>query len=70
MAHRIVKCKKPHTIAEELILPAAVDLVISMIGEGAAEKLKMLRLSDDAMYRRIGDMTQDIYDQLINETKQ
>ncbi|VVC29340.1 Hypothetical protein CINCED_3A023451 [Cinara cedri] len=27
MAYRITKCKKPHTIAEELILPAAVDMV-------------------------------------------
>jgi hypothetical protein len=24
VAHRIAKCKKPHTITEELILPAAV----------------------------------------------
>ena len=33
MAHKIFKCKKPHTIAEELILPAAVDLVSTMIEE-------------------------------------
>jgi len=25
VAHRIVKCKEPHTIAGELILPAAVE---------------------------------------------
>jgi hypothetical protein len=30
-AHRIRKCKNPHTIAE-LILPAAVDMVNIMIG--------------------------------------
>ncbi|CAK1599035.1 unnamed protein product [Parnassius mnemosyne] len=33
VAHRVAKCKKPHTIAEELILPAAVDMVSVMIGE-------------------------------------
>jgi hypothetical protein len=32
VAHRIAKCKKPHTIAEELILPAAVDMLNIMIG--------------------------------------
>ena len=69
MVHRIVKCKKPHTIAEGLILPAAVDLVGKMI-EGAAEKLKMMPLSDDIMCRRIDDMAQDIQDQLIDEMKQ
>ena len=31
-AHRIAKCKKPHTIAEELRLPAAVDLARTIIG--------------------------------------
>ena len=59
VVHRIVKCKKPHTIAEGLILPAAVDLVGTLI-EGAAEKLKMVPLSDDIMCRRIDDMAQDI----------
>ena len=72
VAHRIVKCKKPHTIAEGLILPAAVDLVGTML-EGVAEKLKMVPLSDDIMSiscRRIDDMAQDIQDQLIDEMKQ
>ena len=69
VAHRIVKSEKPHTIAEGLILPAAVDLVGTMRG-GAAEKLKMVPLSDNIMCRRIDDMAQDIQDQLIDETKQ
>ena len=64
VAHKIIKGKKPHTIAEELILPAAVDLVSTMI-EGATEKLKVVLLSDDTMCRRI-----DIHDQLIDEMKQ
>ena len=59
VAHRIVKCKKPHTIAEGLTLPATVDLVGTMI-EGAAEKLNMMPLSDDIMCRRIDDMAQEI----------
>ena len=36
VAYRIAKCKRLHTIAEELVLPAALDLVSTMIGESAA----------------------------------
>ena len=36
IAYRIAKCKKPHIIAEEIVLPAALDLVSTMIGESAA----------------------------------
>ena len=70
VAHRIAKCKKPHSIGEELILPAAIDLATTMIGEGAAEKLKLAPLSNDTVCRRIGDMALDIHDQLIDQMKQ
>ena len=70
VAHRIVKCKKPYTIAEKLILSAAVDLPTTMIGEVAAEKLKLVRLSNDIMCRRINDMADDIHDQLIDQMKE
>ena len=40
VAYRVARCKKPHTIAEELILPAATDLVSIMVGKNAAKKLK------------------------------
>ena len=59
-----------HRIAEELILPAAVDLANTMMGEGAAEKLKLVRLSNDKMCCRIDDMADDIHDQLIDEMKE
>jgi hypothetical protein len=39
VAYRIAKCKKPHTIAEELILPVAVDMVSIMVGESAGKLL-------------------------------
>ena len=35
VAHRIANCKKPRTIADDLILPAAVDMVNIIIGESA-----------------------------------
>ena len=69
VAYRIVKCKKPHSIAEEIILPAAIDLASTMIG-GAAEKLKLVPLSNNTVCRRIGDMALDIHDQLIDRMKE
>ena len=33
VVYRIAKCKKLHTIAEELVLAAALDLVSTMIGD-------------------------------------
>ena len=36
VAYRIANCKKLYTIAEELVLPAALDLVSTMIEESAA----------------------------------
>jgi predicted RNase H-like nuclease len=47
VAHRIAKCKKPHTIAEELILPAAVDMVNILIGESAGKLLSKVPLSNN-----------------------
>ena len=70
VAHRIAKCKKPHTIAEELILLAAFDLATTMIGEGAAQKLILVPLSNDSMCHRIDDMAEDIHDQLIDQMKE
>ena len=63
VSHRIAKCKKPHTNAEKLILPAAIV-------EGSAEKLKLVQISNDTVCRRIGDMAEDIYYELIDQMKQ
>lgn len=45
-AYRLVRCKKPHTVAEELILPSATDMVSTIIDETAASKLKAMPLSE------------------------
>ena len=63
VAHRIATCKKPYSIAEELILPAAIV-------EGAVEKLKWVPISNDIMCHQIGDMTEYIHDQLVDLMKQ
>ena len=60
VAYRVAQCKKPHTIAEELILPAALDMVSTMINEATAIKLKAIPLSNNTIARCIDDMSKDI----------
>ena len=63
--YRIAKCKKQYIIAEELVLPAALDLVSTMIGASVAQKLKALPLSNSTICRRIDEISDDISDQLV-----
>ena len=65
VALRIARTRKPHTIAEELILPAAVDMCEALLGKAYSEKLKVIPLSDNTVSRRIDDMAEDILIQLI-----
>jgi hypothetical protein len=41
----IAKAGKPHTIAEELILPADKAMVSAVVGEKAAKYLNLVELS-------------------------
>ncbi|KAL4099012.1 hypothetical protein QTP88_023513 [Uroleucon formosanum] len=66
---RITQSKKPHTIAEELILPSAIDMVSTMIGESTANQLKNIPLSRNTISRRIHDISDNINEQLINKLK-
>ncbi len=61
--------KKRHTIAERLILPAALDIVNTVLDEKASEKLKLIPLSDNTVSRRIGDIAQNLEEQLIVRLK-
>lgn len=65
VSYQIARCKKPHTIGEELILPAAIEIVETMFGENFAKKLKSIPLSNDTVARRIGDMAEDVQHQLF-----
>jgi hypothetical protein len=66
-AHRIAKCKKPHVIAEELILPAAVDMVNIMIGESAGKLLSKVPSSYNTISRRLQHIAKDLNDQLTEK---
>lgn len=70
VAYRIVKCKKPHTIAEELIKPCTEKMVELMIGPEAKKKIQQVSLSNDTIRRRIADMAADVCRQVCSEIKQ
>ncbi|XP_031330321.1 zinc finger BED domain-containing protein 5-like [Photinus pyralis] len=66
---RIAKSGKAHTIGEELVLPAAKDMVTCMLGEKSAKKLDMISLSNDTVRRRIETMALNVKNQLIDRVK-
>ena len=59
--------KNPILFAEELVLPAALDLVSTMLGESVAQELKLVPLSNNTICRRIDKIADDINDQLGSE---
>ena len=69
VAKLIAKTGKPHTIGEDLILPAAKEMVGVMIGEKAAKQLNLISLSDNTVKRRIDDMAEDVLKQLVSRIR-
>jgi len=69
VSYRIAKCKKPHTIGETLILPAAIDMAKIMFGESYAKQLQQIPLADNTVGRRIDDISEDICDQLVSRLR-
>ena len=53
---RMAKCKKPHTIGEELLQPAAVETCELMVGPEVAYQLWLIPLSNSTIHRHIEDM--------------
>ncbi|GFX59809.1 zinc finger BED domain-containing protein 5 [Trichonephila clavipes] len=63
------RCKKSHTIAEELILPAAIEIVETMFGGNFAKELQSIPLSNDTVSRRIDDIAEDVEQQLFGKLR-
>jgi hypothetical protein len=56
VAYRIAQNKKPYTIGENLIRPAATDMVQTMLGEKCAQQVDNIPLSNNTVCRRISDI--------------
>ena len=65
----IVSNKKPHTIAEKLITPAAKVLEKHVIGDEAVSNLNSILLSNNAIQRRTIERFTDINEQVITEVQ-
>ena len=65
VANRIAKAKKPFTIGEELILPAAKDICCEPLGEAAVQKVAHVPLSSSSITGRIDEIAKDIEAQLL-----
>ena len=63
----VAKNKKPHTIAEELIMPEAKMLVKHVNGDEAVSKLNSFSMSNNIIQRRITEMSSDINKQVITK---
>lgn len=69
VAHLIAKAKKPHTIAETLIRPAAMAICRTMHGDKLASDIEQIPLSDNTISRRISEMANDVKCQLVERIK-
>ena len=67
VSYKIARCKKPHTIGEELILPAAIEMVETMFGDNFSKQLQSIPLSNDTIARRISDIAEDVQCQLFTK---
>ena len=68
-AHLVGRKGLPHTIAEDVCLPAAKEMVECMIGEKEAKKLDMTPVSNNTVLRRIDAMSEDILATLVSRVK-
>ena len=69
VSSRIAKAKKPHTIAEQLILPCARDINHILIVIEAESKLNVLSLLHNSVQRRISLTSENIKNQVIDQMK-
>lgn len=68
-AYLCAKEKNPHTIAEKLVKPCALEIAQIVLGPDAQKKLQQVPLSDDVIHSRIDEMSQDILQQVLEDIK-
>lgn len=65
----IAKSGKPHTIGEELILPAVSEVLRTVLHKPASDIIKKIPLSNNTVQRRIDEMSEDVERSLTDYLK-
>ena len=65
----IAKSGKPHTISEELILPAVSEVISTVLNKPAFDISKRNQLSNNSVQRRINEMAQCVENSLCDYLK-
>ena len=60
----IANTAKPHTIGEDLVLPAVKEIIETVLQQNASLTLRTVPLSNDTVQRRIDEMSSDVLKQL------
>lgn len=68
MADEVVQ-KKTHSIRDELILPAAVDMLSIKLNDTKAAKTKAVPLSNDSLATCLINIANDLKDELVDKLK-
>ena len=69
LSYRVGRKGLTHTIAEDVCLPAAKEMVECMIGEKEAKKLDMIPVSNNTVLCHIDAMSEDILATLVSRVK-
>ena len=70
VSYCIAKNKKPFTIGEDLVLPAAIKMVEILHGKKYGDDIRKIPLSNDTVSNRISDINKDQLVQLIKRIKE
>ena len=62
----IARSGKPHTIGEELILPAIREVLHTVVHKSPDQIIKAIPLSDNSVQRRVDEMAENIEEALCN----
>lgn len=70
VSYLIAKTKKPFTIGEQLLLPAAIRMSEIVHGKQYAAEISQIPLSNDTVSKRISDISNDQFQQLLMRLKE